>query len=455
MPVGRRFGGRIAVKQISHFLGSWPGWLVESVVIILAVGVLVIYVTAFLQGRQIGVGPLSVGPRNAGAVPGMAAGSTPAVQPSTPTAGPEGANLDPSLASGQTTRWRKHAVIAHDVAFGIDELADKVAEFVRNDRGTSVTSLSGEGGVGKTTLAYEVVERCRLSGGFTDIAWASAKNSNPAAGSRGAAAIGAAYWQDAVRSISEQFGVPLSRNRSNWEGELTDHVGRIDVDRRLLLILDNLESSKDTESTVRRLLDYGFRRPHKVIVTTRWALTGGVRDVRDIEVPRLSPTYALEMIRHLGKFDGGVSGMSDRELEPIFQVTEGNPYLITKVVTLYLETRRTLSAVISDLVDLNSAHARGSGVAQEVLDYLYMGSLEELARRSDAEAAESLIGAFIARPKGDSISYADLHTISGITNKNTFDKALTDACKLNLVNASNNNSSYSIHSLLYEFTRAK
>jgi hypothetical protein len=316
-----------------------------------------------------------------------------------------------------------------------------------------VTSPSGEGGVGKTTLAYEVADRCKLSGGFTDIAWASAKNSYSADGSRGAAAIGTAYWQDAVKSISEQFSAPLGRNRSGWEGELTDYVGRIGDDRRLLLILDNLESSRDTENTVRRLLDCGFRRPHKVIVTNRWALTGGIRDVRDIEVPRLSPTYALEMIRHLGKFDEGMSGLSDRELEPIVEVTEGNPYLITKVVTLYLETRRTLNAVIHDLVDLHSANAGGSGVAQEVLDYLYMGSLEELARRSDGESALKIIGAFTARPKGDSISYADLHSISGITDKHAFDIVLADACKLNLVNALNSNSSYSIHSLLYEFTR--
>jgi hypothetical protein len=112
-------------------------------------------------------------------------------------------------------------------------------------------------------------------------------------------------------------------------------------------------------------------------------------------------------------------------------------------------THRSLDQVLHELTDLG---AGATGFGQRVKDHLYLRSLAELDRRHGEGPARSLMSAFCATDIGDSLSYEELAEDSGLGQTDEFRKVLEDACRLALVRASELNSRYSIHSLLYEFT---
>lgn len=353
---------------------------------------------------------------------------------------------------GPDDRWRRNAVVDHDRLFGVDHLIEMVAAAIASPSANWIVSLFGDGGIGKTTAAYEATGRCAAERRFSCIAWVSATNVSPAPVAGSGVAPRAVYWLDLLRSIAEQVGVELGLSRSTWEQDLAEGVAGLDHHERILTVIDNLESMEDAEALVRRLQDLGLVRPHKVIITTRWSIQSHSSPVAEFPVPSLRRTDAIDLIRHLGRGDRDLETVRTDALEPMLTVTEGNPFLIKLVIRHYLATHRSLQLVISELTELREGtDGAGTSLGHQVREHLYLRSLNELADRFGL-VSQKLMSSFCAKDRGDSFSYLELAAISGISEPGLFDQVLEHACRLALIRSSDMNRSYSIHSLLHEFT---
>ena len=144
--------------------------------------------------------------------------------------------------------------------------------------------------------------------------------------------------------------------------------------------------------------------------------------------------------------------MRTEALDPVLAVTEGNPFLIKLVIRHYLATHRSLQLIISELTELREeTESGGVSLGHQVREHLYLRSLNELADRF-GPVSHKLMGSFCTKDRGDSFSYTELAAVSGISEPGLFDQVLECACRLALIRSSDMNRSYSIHSLLHEFT---
>ena len=107
--------------------------------------------------------------------------------------------------SGPDDGWRQNAVVDHDRLFGVDRLIGLVVAAVASPSANWIVSLFGDGGIGKTTAAYEATARCAAERRFSRIAWVSATNVSAVQVAGSGAAPGVIYWLDLVG---------VSRNRS-------------------------------------------------------------------------------------------------------------------------------------------------------------------------------------------------------------------------------------------------
>ena len=237
-----------------------------------------------------------------------------------------------------------------------------------------------------------------------------------------------------------------------WEQDLAEGVSRLDHRERILTVIDKLESTEDAEGIVRQLQNLGLVRPHKVVVTTRWSMQSHSSPVTEFPVPSLRRTDAIALIRHLGRGDRDLEIARPEALDPMLAVTEGNPFLIKLVIRHYLATHRSLQLVISELTELREeTESAGASLGHQVREHLYLRSLNQLADRFGS-FSQNLMSSFCAKDRGDSFSYPELAAVSGISESGQFDQVLEYACRLALVRSSDMNRSYSIHSLLHEFT---
>ncbi|MFI1393417.1 NB-ARC domain-containing protein [Streptomyces sp. NPDC020681] len=431
------------------------GWALVAVLGALAVGGLAAGVfLAVRTGRPFTFGlPFGLGEarlEEATALPGS--GPVPAIG--------SGADADDSgngTAEGVNSAgsWRRYATgVDHDRLFGVDALITELNTILTGPGGNWVLSLYGGGGAGKTALAFDLVDRCRRTGHFDRIVWTSAKNAarESAFGERDPLAL--AYWQDVIGSISRQLGLDTEVSRALWEERLHDHLDALDPDKRILLVVDNLEGLEDATNVVESLRRVGLRQPHRLLLTNRYP--DHSRHVISRLVPPLPTTDALALVRHIGSDDPSLVSLSDRKLEVVAQRTEGNPFLIKLVVRTYLESGRPIEHVLEELGDLGEGRPDSAQsdepLGLRVRNYLFAQALAELEETHGRATVVQLIGAFGTRRAGDTFGYDDLQRISGIERDDAFAAVLRAACRMSLVRPSQVNSRYSIHSLLYEFT---
>jgi len=382
----------------------------------------------------------------------------PAVMPSVPAGG----SGDPAATymshhepkgggySGRAVRgWHRYASVSHEVLFGVEQIIGRLRAGLRSTSGGWILCVRGAGGVGKTALAYEVARVAEQEGAFDRVLWTTVKGE---ASLLGIGEMSQPTWGDTVAGLADQLEVPLSASRTLWDRELGDAIRRQDAGTRFLTVVDNLESSGTATSIVDRLVELGFVRPHKLLLTSRWVVPDRWNLVKEQLVRGLAPKDAIALARHEGASDEQLSAAPDSAFSPIVRITEGNPYLIKLIVRRYLSSGLPLERVVQDLIAA-AGHlgSQKDSLAHGARDYLFDGSLKELDRRAGSKAAHMLMAAFCVKRRGEEVDYGELKDISGLADA-AFDDVLRCGCELELIQASNLNQRYSIHSLLYEFT---
>jgi hypothetical protein len=348
--------------------------------------------------------------------------------------------------------WKRYPVgIDHQRLLAADRVIDQLLTFLGGETTGPAVTISGAGGLGKTAVTYEAVSTLTGSQRFTKIVWVSAKN-GVFQTSQAAGDPATVDWHDVLRVIAEQLGCQLSPSRRLWERDVGQHVRRRDGTDRILLVVDNLEGIDDAQQVIGRLGTLGLGRPHKLVATTRWAVTSNDYDVPDIRIRPLGAQDTIALVRQIGAGDDDLADADDSSLLPIHQIAEGNPFLVKLIVRRYLRTGRPLTGVIAELTSLGTGQDHHPTLGGAVRRYLYEQSLDELASRFDRHSAQRLMAAFCFAPRGETLDAGELRAWSELPDRAAFDQLLEAACGLALIRPSQRNLRYSIHSLLYEFT---
>lgn len=347
---------------------------------------------------------------------------------------------------------QKYAIVDHEQLFGVDEILEDIHLHLLNPSGGWIISLFGEGGVGKTALAYETVKRFAIQGQFTRFAWVSAKQRyfSSADESIKEAEIHL-QWADLILQIASQLNIELGYSRTSWLDDFRAGIRKLPATEKCLIVIDNLETIADANivSFFDGPSEARIVNPHKLLVTTRKSIRQHVPLAIEIIVRGLKPQSACDFIRFLGQGNTAIAAADNADFQPILEITEGNPFLIKLVIQRFLLGHKPLTLVLQELREVKAA-----GLASQVKDFLYVQSLKELEQAVGVETANQIMNSFCPRTAGEQLTYEQLHKYSGITDEEIFDQARKLACDLSLIRTSGGNFDirYSIHSLLWEFT---
>lgn len=335
-----------------------------------------------------------------------------------------------------------HAFVDHIRLFGVEDLIHHIGNLLSTLNGNWIISLSGEGGVGKTALAYEVVSRYAAEAGFTRVAWVSAKSIHLSLDGILVRTNSAKFrWTNLIKSMADQLGIRL--DSAEWMKDFQRGIRELPQSEKCLLVIDNLETVEDVDEAIHYLGGDQIIKPHKILVTTRTALLGKVQSIVEKQVTGLELPDALAFIRSIGNKD--IEEAEDNDLKPIVDATEGNPLLIKLFVRRFLTSHLPLHVILSELQTVHEQFGKN------IVDYLYAESLSLLKEQCGSDIAHSIMNAFCPLSAGDTVDYDDLLKYSGLKDQESFRSALKVSCDLALIRSSKLNSKYSIHSLLWKF----
>jgi len=351
----------------------------------------------------------------------------------------------PSTGNEMISALQKHAVVDHEILIGVDELLTRIREYLLDPGGSWIISLFGQGGLGKTALAYEAVKQYAGQAGFTRFAWVSAKqryySSRGELQSRDDVKL---QWADLVREAADQLRFEMGYSRTEWLNDFEKGIRQLPPNEKCLIVIDNLETVEDIE-VVEYLDDphhsqKGVIKPHKIIITTRKSIQEHSYNVREIPLQGLKSNSTYELIRLLGRGNRDIEEADSEKLRPIFEATEGNPLLIKLIVSRFLFSRKPLGVILKELKEKG-----------QLKEFLYLQSVRELEQRFNGDVSKQLMTAFCFSIAGEALTYDKLFHDSGISDEKLFGEVLKFACDLSLIRVSGLDTRYSIHSLLWEF----
>ncbi|MEU3290543.1 esterase/lipase family protein [Streptomyces longwoodensis] len=358
-----------------------------------------------------------------------------------------------SGAAPALSAWRRYVLLAQEKLIHVEELVDQLTDAIDSPTSAAAVAVHGHGGLGKTAVTYAAVERTAAAGQFTHIVWASARNTRFIAADPNSAAINHIYWHDLLQMIARQLGCDLPPSQALWEREFTSFLQHNLHGARILIVIDNLEFVAAADRVVDRLRTLGVNAPHRIVATTRHHSERGDLEVRNIAVHPLSESHTYDLVRLASRSgNSDLQSATNRDLAPIYRITDGNPFLVKLIVSQYVVSGKSVSRIINDLAGLPEQAA----LAGQVREWLFERSLDELAQRSSQDMAVNLLFAFCANGRGGAMTYEELLSettaLDPEMDTGSFDRLLASACRLSLLRPSDMNRKYSIHSLLYEHT---
>ncbi|MGW4729708.1 NB-ARC domain-containing protein [Streptomyces shenzhenensis] len=202
------------------------------------------------------------------------------------------------------------------------DLEEEVLSLLKDDRHPIVTLL-GRGGIGKTSLALEVLHQIAAEGDFFAILWFSSRDID-------LLPSGPKPVRPAVLSkedISKQFAElmnPSSAQRKDFKAAeyLAHSMAERDDDRRLLLVFDNFETAPHPLELY-QFIDSYVRCPNKVLITTR------MRDFKadyPVEIRGLNRGEFEDLVVNTSRKLGIESLITLSYMDSLYEETDGHPY---------------------------------------------------------------------------------------------------------------------------------
>ncbi|MBI4279194.1 MAG: CHAT domain-containing protein [Armatimonadetes bacterium] len=259
----------------------------------------------------------------------------------------------------------------------------KVARGIDPQDGARVTLLHGEGGMGKTAIAFEAAHR--WAGWFDQVVYLSARDvvpppevathlagvsrteldhrelpgdaraaDTPARETR----LSEAGEVEFIHALARKIGIQTRGDEAPAQ-ILAATLNVLGDARRRLLVLDNLETLTDSPMLL-DLLDH-LPRYARCLATSRHGLAV---DTHTVEVRGMTPRDALLLIA--GYAGEKPVGLTRRRAGELYQKTGGHPMTMRLVVAQVSSSARTWDAALDDL-----RNARG-----DVFQYVFARSLQ-------------------------------------------------------------------------------
>jgi len=198
---------------------------------------------------------------------------------------------------------------------------------VLRDQRNPVVTLQGRGGVGKTSLALEVLHQMAMTGGVFTIIWFSARDIDLLPDGPRVVRADVLSTDDVARDFTALMRPNASTNRSDAQKFLTECLSGQAEDSPIIFVFDNFETLREQDELY-AYLNNAIRLPNKVLITTRTRDFKGdhpivVRGMERSEYHELVDETSTKLnIRHL----------LDSEYEnQLYDESDGHPY-ITKVL---------------------------------------------------------------------------------------------------------------------------
>ena len=358
---------------------------------------------------------------------------------SAPTA-PRAAQLFPLSVSG--SNFSRLTMPPERRLFGIGRNRQQLLRLLKKDDAPWLIAINGIGGIGKTSLAGDLVREIMTAGRFYDLVWVSAKQEEflPGAGIRqleqpflqqdSEKSLNVSTLADALLSQLDS-AVPFTRSLEEKLVVLTTLL----KERSYLIVVDNLETVADYQTLLpflRRLV-----KPAKILLTSRYSLRA-CSDVFCLELTELKQADALTFLRYEAEVRGisTLAQASAAQLENIYKVVGGNPLALKLIIG-------QLSVLPLSQVLANLRQAQGKRT-EALYTYIYWQAWQALI----VAGQQTLL----TMPLAQGGPFAQLLALTGL-DAATLHQALDNLIKRSLIEVSGNieERRYRIHRLTETF----
>jgi hypothetical protein len=190
-----------------------------------------------------------------------------------------------------------------------------------------VITLQGRGGVGKTSLALEVLHQLADGASFFAIIWFSARDIDLLPEGPRVVRADVLSTQDVARDFSELMRPEHPGKLSDVENYLTDCLSGQAPDGPFLFVFDNFETIRQ-QGELYSYISNAVRLPNKVLITTR---TRDFKADYPINVQGMTREEYAVLVRDVSA-RLSISSLIDSYYEDqLFEESDGHPY-ITKIL---------------------------------------------------------------------------------------------------------------------------
>jgi energy-coupling factor transporter ATP-binding protein EcfA2 len=186
-----------------------------------------------------------------------------------------------------------------------------------------VITLVGRGGIGKTTLALEILHRIAKEGKFDFILWFSARDIDLL--SKGPKPVKAHI--KTIEEISDEFvkllGLQYNTDKSSSIDCLAKMMSEKDKEK-ILFVFDNFETTKSPVDLY-NWIDTYIRLPNKVLITSR------IRDFKGdfpIEITGMNAAESRELVDETAKELNITHILTGDYINSMIEETYGHPYVM-------------------------------------------------------------------------------------------------------------------------------
>jgi hypothetical protein len=219
----------------------------------------------------------------------------------------------------------------------------QVMNVLRNPHQLPVVAVVGLGGIGKTALAREAVERCVQEDAFDHIVWTSAKTERFIGEDIVKTGCSDYSFEELLDEIGRQCCAP-EITRLPWD-EKRKASKELLAEKRVLIVIDNIETVPDCEILVNEV--WQILGKGKLLITSRHQAKNEY--VNTVDLTGLSRYEGLEFI----KVEGAARNIEDvmkaqeSSLIEICEVTGGAPLAMKLVIGQMsrLPMRRVISVL--------------------------------------------------------------------------------------------------------------